>query len=252
MGTRESGFGSRDSGFDVTAGHNRRVYNDSVIPIRDVIPSRTTPLVTIGLIVANLLVFAWTPSTGSPAFEPFIRTWGIIPAVFSLPDVVTAMFVHAGFVHLCSNMVFLWIFGDNVEDRMGHGRFLVFYVLCGLAAALLQVVFERNSAVPIVGASGAIAGVLGAYLVMFPHSRVLTLVFVVFVEVPAVLLLGLWFATQVLSGIGALDVVPPEDLGGVAFWAHAGGFAAGATLVLLFRRPERMRVEWWDRSIARK
>jgi membrane associated rhomboid family serine protease len=156
------------------------------------------------------------------------------------------MFVHAGFGHLFSNMLFLWIFGDNIEDRMGHGRYLLFYATCGVAAALLQLVFEAGSRVPMVGASGAIAGVLGAYLVLFPHSRVLTLVFIVFVEVPAVFLLGLWFATQLLSGLGTLAIVRPEDMGGVAFWAHAGGFAAGAALVLLFRRPERMRVDWWD------
>jgi membrane associated rhomboid family serine protease len=115
----------------------------------------------------------------------------------------------------------------------------------------LQLVAEAGSAVPMVGASGAIAGVLGAYLVMFPQSRVLTLVFVSFIEVPAVLLLGLWFAMQLVSGLGALAVVGPQDMGGVAFWAHAGGFAAGAALVLLFRRPERMRVEWWDQASAR-
>jgi len=159
---------------------------------------------------------------------------------------LTAMFVHAGAWHLLANMLFLWIFGDNVEDRMGHGRYLVFYVLCGLAAALLQVVVEAGSSVPMVGASGSIAGVLGAYLVMFPQSRVLTFVFVTFVEVPASILLGAWFAVQFLSGLGALAFVHPEDMGGVAFWAHVGGFAAGAALVFLFRRPERMRVEWWD------
>jgi membrane associated rhomboid family serine protease len=217
-----------------------------VIPIRDVIPSRTTPFVTISLIVLNVLVFLQMPPGDSAAFELFIRTWGVTPADFHGGAVLTSMFVHAGFGHLFSNMLFLWIFGDNVEDRLGHGRYLAFYLLCGLAAALLQVFFEAGSRIPMVGASGAIAGVLGAYLVMFPHSRVLTLVFVAFIEVPAVLLLGLWFAAQLLSGLGTLAAVRPEDMGGVAFWAHAGGFAAGAALVLLFRRPERMRVDWWD------
>jgi membrane associated rhomboid family serine protease len=217
-----------------------------VIPIRDVIPSRTTPFVTISLIVLNVLVFLQMPPGDSAAFELFIRTWGVTPADFHGGAVLTSMFVHAGFGHLFSNMLFLWIFGDNVEDRLGHGRYLAFYLLCGLAAALLQVFVEAGSRIPMVGASGAIAGVLGAYLVMFPHSRVLTLVFVAFIEVPAVLLLGLWFATQLLSGLGTLAAVRPEDMGGVAFWAHAGGFAAGAALVLLFRRPERMRVDWWD------
>ena len=221
-----------------------------MIPIRDVIPSRTTPYVTIGLIALNVLVFLQMPATDSAAFHQFILTWGLTPAAFKWSSVATAMFVHAGFGHLFSNMLFLWIFGDNVEDRLGHGRYLVFYGLCGLAAAALQLLFEAGSRVPMVGASGAVAGVLGAYLVLFPQSRVLTLVFVVFIEVPAVLLLGLWFATQLLSGLGTLAAVRPEDMGGVAFWAHAGGFAAGAILVLIFRRPERMRVEWWDQADA--
>lgn len=216
-----------------------------MIPIRDVIPSRTTPVVTIALILLNLLVFVLTPATGSAAFEVFIRTWGLTPAAFDITHVLTAMFVHAGFGHLFSNLLFLWIFGDNVEDQLGHGRFVVFYLACGLAAALVQTMFEAGSMIPMVGASGAIAGVLGAYLVMFPQSRVLTLVFITFVEVPAVLLLGLWFTTQLLSGLGTLAMVRPEDMGGVAFWAHAGGFVAGVALVLLMRRPERQRPEWW-------
>ena len=222
-----------------------------MIPIRDVIPSRTTPYVTIALIVLNVLVYIGMPPAGSAAFEAFARTWGVTPADFRLASVPTAMFVHAGAGHLASNMLFLWIFGDNVEDRLGHGRYLAFYLLCGLAAALLQVRVEAGSAMPMVGASGAIAGVLGAYLVLFPQSRVLTLFFVVFVEVPATILLGAWFLVQLLSGLGALAIVGPDDMGRVAFWAHAGGFAAGAALVLLLRRPERMRVEWWDQAGAR-
>jgi membrane associated rhomboid family serine protease len=221
-----------------------------VLPIRDVIPSRTTPFVTLAIIALNLLVFVAMPAAGTPEYEAFLRTWGVTPASFTPQAVITAMFVHAGLGHLLSNLLFLWIFGDNVEDRMGHLRYLLFYALCGLAAALLQVWVEAGSSVPMVGASGAIAGVLGAYLVLFPQSRVLTLVFIVFVEVPASLLLGVWFATQLLSGLGTLSALRPEDLGGVAFWAHAGGFAAGAALVLLFRRPERMRVEWWN-QVAR-
>ena len=226
---------------------NPRVYNDPVIPIRDVIPARTTPFVTMTLIVLNVLVFLRMPTADTPAFELFVRAWGVTAADFNLTAVLTSMFVHAGFGHLLSNMWFLWIFGDNVEDRMGHGRFLLFYLICGFAAAFLQTLFEAASQVPMVGASGAIAGVLGAYLVLFPHSRVLTLVFITFIEVPAVLLLGIWFVSQLFSGLGTLAVVRAEDVGGVAFWAHAGGFVAGTALVLLFRRPERMRVEWWDR-----
>jgi membrane associated rhomboid family serine protease len=176
-------------------------------------------------------------------------TWGLVPATFSWTTVATSMFLHGGWAHFLGNMLYLWIFGDNVEDRFGHGRYLAFYLLCGAAAAMLQVAFSAGSRVPMVGASGAIAGVLGAYFVMFPRSRVLTLVpifiIVQLVEVPAIVLLGLWFVLQLLSGVGSLG--QRADVGGVAFWAHAGGFVVGMIGVFLFRRPERQRVEWWDR-----
>lgn len=223
-----------------------------MIPIRDVIPSRTTPLVTIALLVANVVVFLSSPPADSQAFESFVRTWGVTPASFEWSAVFTSMFMHGGWLHLLSNLLFLWIFGDNVEDRMGHGRYLVFYLLCGTVAALAQVLADPTSPVPMVGASGAIAGVLGAYIVMFPHSRVLTLVplfiVVTFIEIPAGILLGLWFAMQVLSGIGSMMIVQPEDMGGVAFWAHAGGFVSGVILVFLFRRPEREHAAWYQTS----
>jgi membrane associated rhomboid family serine protease len=222
-----------------------------MIPIRDVIPSRTTPVVTIALLLLNVGVFLAAPSSSSPAFETFVRTWGVTPASFEWSTLFTSMFMHGGWMHLGSNMLFLWIFGDNVEDRMGHGRYLAFYVLCGAVAVGAQVLAEPGSSVPMVGASGAIAGVLGAYIVMFPHSRVLTLVplfiFVTFIEVPAGILLGLWFAMQLLSGVGSMLVVQPEDMGGVAFWAHAGGFVAGVLLVFLFQRPERREAAWYQR-----
>lgn len=221
-----------------------------MIPIRDVIPSRTTPVVTIALLVLNIGMFLAAPSASSAAFEAFVRTWGVTPASFEWPTLVTSMFLHGGWMHLLSNMLFLWIFGDNVEDRMGHARYLAFYFLCGAVAVGAQVLAEPGSSVPMVGASGAIAGVLGAYIVMFPHSRVLTLVplfvFVTFIEVPAGILLGLWFAMQLLSGVGSLMVVRPEDMGGVAFWAHAGGFVAGVLLVFLFQRPERREAAWYQ------
>lgn len=223
-----------------------------MIPIRDVIPSRTTPLVTIALLVANVVVFLLSPPANSQAFESFVRTWGVTPASFEWSAVFTSMFMHGGWLHLLSNLLFLWIFGDNVEDRMGHGRYLSFYLLCGTVAALAQVLADPASPVPMVGASGAIAGVLGAYIVMFPHSRVLTLVplfiVVTFIEIPAAILLGLWFAMQLLSGLGSMVVVPPEDMGGVAFWAHAGGFVSGVILVFLFRRPEREEATWYQAS----
>ena len=223
-----------------------RVYNAGVIPIRDVLPSRTTPYCTIGLIVVNLAAFLATPAGRSVEAWLFLRTWGLIPSDPSASTLLTSLFIHAGLLHLCSNLLFLWIFGDNVEDRLGHVRFLAFYLACGLAAAGAQVVSDPSSSVPMVGASGAVAGVLGAYLFLFPGSRVLVLVPITVVEVRAVVLLGAWFALQVLGGLGALAAVRPADLGAVAFWAHVGGFLTGALLARVLRRPERMDVDWWD------
>jgi membrane associated rhomboid family serine protease len=160
------------------------------------------------------------------------------------------MFMHGDWMHFLGNMLFLWIFGDNVEDRVGHARFVLFYVLCGAAAALAQVWISPASRVPMVGASGAIAGVMGAYFVMFPHSRVLTLVpiffFIELIEVPAIFFLGIWFLLQFLSGVTSLGVARAQDVGGVAFWAHVAGFVAGVIWIFVFRRPERQRVEWFD------
>lgn len=219
-----------------------------MIPLRDVIPSRTTPVVTVGIIALNALVFLYEWSLPDPQFEVFIGAFGLIPAAFSGTAVLTSMFLHGGWLHFLGNMLYLWIFGDNVEDRMGHGRFLAFYLLCGGLAAIGQVALSPDSVVPMVGASGAIAGVMGAYLVLFPHSRVLTLIpLIVFweiIELPAVLLLGFWFLMQFFSGVGSLGAA--NDVGGVAFWAHAAGFLAGAVLVFAFKRPERQRVEWWS------
>lgn len=221
-----------------------------MIPLRDVIPSRTTPFVTVALIVANALAFLYQAALPRGQFEAFILNWGLVPADFGVVTLLTSMFLHGGWLHFLGNMLYLWIFGDNVEDRFGHGRYLVFYLLCGAFAALAQSLTAPTSTVPMVGASGAIAGVLGAYLVMFPHSRVLTLVpiffFIQIVEVPATILLGLWFVLQLLSGIGSLSVARGSNIGGVAFWAHAAGFVSGVVLVWLFRRRERERVEWWD------
>lgn len=220
-----------------------------MIPLRDVIPSRTRPVVTVGLIVLNAAVFLYEQSLTDRQLQRFAFAWGLVPAEFTWTSVVTSMFLHGSWGHFLGNMLYLWIFGDNIEDRLGHLRFLVFYLLCGTLAALGQVFVNMGSLVPMIGASGAISGVLGAYLVLFPHSRVLTLVPIFFVlqliEVPAVLLLGLWFLVQLLSGVGSLGA--EADIGGVAFWAHAGGFIAGAALVTVFKRPERQRVEWWDR-----
>jgi membrane associated rhomboid family serine protease len=221
-----------------------------VIPLRDVIPSRTTPVVTVTIILINAVVFLYEASLVEPALQRFVFAYGLVPALFDPIAVLTSMFLHGGWMHFLGNMLYLWIFGDNVEDRLGHARFLVFYLLCGIAAALAQVWMSPFSRIPMVGASGAIAGVMGAYFVLFPHSRVLTLVpiffFIELVEIPAIFFLGIWFVMQFLSGVGSIGVETSQDVGGVAFWAHVAGFAAGLAGVFLFRRPERQRVEWID------
>jgi membrane associated rhomboid family serine protease len=217
-----------------------------MIPLRDVIPSRTTPYVTVTLIALNTLVFVYQLRLGD-AVQGFILAFGLIPAAFSWTAAFTSTFLHGSLLHVAGNMLFLWIFGDNVEDRMGHFRFLVFYALCGLAAALAQAAASPSSTMPMVGASGAIAGVMGAYFVLYPRSRVVTLVpfflFIQIVEVPAIAFLGVWLVVQLLSGVGWMA---DHGSGAIAFWAHAAGFMAGAGGVLLFRRPERLRVEWWN------
>jgi len=218
-----------------------------MIPLRDIIPSRTTPVVTITLITMNVLVFLYELSLGR-AVDAFTLYWGLVPAAFSWVTVLTSMFLHGGIMHVAGNMLYLWIFGDNVEDRMGHGRFLVFYLLCGTAAALAQTITQPDSVVPMVGASGAIAGVMGAYFVLYPKSRIVTLVPLFFffqvIEVPAILFLGIWFLMQFISGLGSIVTVAGST-GGIAFWAHVAGFVAGISGVVVFRRPERQRVEWW-------
>jgi membrane associated rhomboid family serine protease len=220
-----------------------------MIPIRDVIPSRTTPGVTITLIALNVVVFLFQLLLSERAMDAFIFAFGVVPAQLSILSIFTSMFVHGGLAHLAGNMLFLWIFGDNVEDRLGHGRFIVFYLLCGVAAALAQVALNPESLLPMVGASGAIAGVMGAYLVLYPRSRVLMLFpFPVFLfELPAIVFLGVWFFAQFLNGVNQLPIFEQDAIsGGVAFWAHVMGFIAGVFLVVLMRRPERTRVEWWD------
>ena len=205
-------------------------------------------MVTIALIVINVLVFLFELSLGR-AVDAFTLYWGLVPAAFSWVTVLTSMFLHGGILHVAGNMLYLWIFGDNVEDRMGHGRFLVFYLLCGVAAALAQTITAPDSVVPMVGASGAIAGVMGAYFVLYPKSRIVTLIPLFFffhvIEVPAILFLGIWFLMQFISGLGSILTVTGQSGGGVAFWAHVAGFVAGISGVVVFRRPERQRVEWW-------
>ena len=220
-----------------------------MIPLRDVIPSRTSPITTVSLLVLNVCVFLLQIGLDEREMQRFVYAWGLVPAYFSWTAVVTSMFVHGGVLHLAGNMLYLWIFGDNVEDRLGHGRFLLFYLLCGTGAALVQTIVSAGSLVPMVGASGAIAGVMGGYFVLYPRSRVLTLFPfpLMLFELPAIYLLGFWFVMQFVSGLGSLSIAAESELaGGVAFWAHIAGFAVGMFLVLVLRRPERQRVEWWD------
>jgi membrane associated rhomboid family serine protease len=219
-----------------------------LLPLRDVIRSRTTPVVTwllIALSAGTHLVLATDdPLVRTVTFE----TFGLVPAAFSWLSVLTSMFVHGDLLHLGSNMLSLWIFGDNVEDQMGHGRFLLFYLACGTIAALAETWSSPESFLPMVGASGAIAGVMGAYFVMYPHSRVLVLLFLVFyinvIEIPAVFFLAFWFFMQVIGGLGR--AAEAASTGGVAFWAHAGGFVAGVLGGRLLRRQERTTWEWRD------
>jgi membrane associated rhomboid family serine protease len=220
-----------------------------MFPIKDTIHSRSFPAVNWLLIIANVAVFVLVEAPLGPrAFAGFVNAYGLVPAelaagrVESVADLFTSMFLHGGWLHLISNMWALFIFGDNVEDRMGSGRYLVFYLLSGVAAALTQVVVSPDSRLPMVGASGAIAGVLAAYLVLYPRARVITLVFIffliTFVEIPAVIYLGIWFVSQLFGGLLALGETAAA--GGVAVWAHIGGFVFGLVMVRLFAHRPRV------------
>lgn len=224
-----------------------------MIPIRDDNPTTITPVVTVGLIVVNVLVFIYQLSLG-PQGEAFVYVFGAVPGTLfggeSLSPVppmltlVTSMFLHGGVMHIGGNMLYLWIFGNNIEDVMGHGRFILFYLLCGVAAAYAHAITAPGSLVPMIGASGAISGVLGAYLLLFPRARVLTLIpfgIVMHMEyIPAAWLLGFWILLQFLNGTLSLG----GGGGGVAWFAHVGGFLAGMALIHAFvrRRPSRDRV----------
>lgn len=227
-----------------------------MFPLRDLNPSRSTPWVTYAILALNIAVFVHQVQLrlagGDQAYAGFVTTMGLVPDYLMSPSlwgrmpvpapltILTSMFVHGGLLHLAGNMLYLWVFADNVEDAMGPVRFVLFYLMCGFAAAASQVMLMPHSPVPMVGASGAIAGVLGAYLVLYPRAQVLTLIFLIFivrlVYLPAVVLLGLWFIMQVLSAGGTADA-------GVAFFAHIGGFAVGALSVRAFvRRSPPVRV----------
>ncbi len=215
-----------------------------MIPLRDTQPSSSTPIVTIVIISLNILVFLFQVSLGDYERNYFIATFGIVPDRLHYSSILTSMFLHGGWLHLIGNMWFLWIYGDNVEDVLGHGKFALFYLLCGIAAAVVHILMNADSRLPMVGASGAIAGVMGAYLVKFPHSKILTLVpiivFFTTVEIPAVFMLIYWFAIQIFSGVGSVGYSNVEK-GGVAWFAHIGGFLAGMLLVYLMGSRERFR-----------
>jgi membrane associated rhomboid family serine protease len=219
-----------------------------MIPLYDDNPTTRTPYVTVGLITSCVVVFLWQISLGPQGFQIAVHSFGFIPGVLLVDEIrldpeiavvpapltlLTSMFMHGDFLHLAGNMLFLWVFGNNIEDACGHVRFLAFYLLCGLAAALAQALPDPASLIPMIGASGAVSGVLGAYLLLFPHARVYVLLFfgLFFVyQLPAGWLLAFWFLFQLLSG-ALVDV----GAGGVAFWAHVGGFLAGMTLIWVFR-----------------
>jgi membrane associated rhomboid family serine protease len=230
-----------------------------MFPLKDDIPSRTFPFVTVSIVALNVLAFLYQVSLGigSPgaarAAQEFIEEFGLIPCrltgacvdpVAGLPSpyvtILSSMFLHGGLLHVGGNMLYLWIFGDNVEDTLGHFRFIIFYLLSGLAAALAQTAIAPSSMIPMIGASGAVAGVLGAYLILFPHARILTLLiigfFVRLVYIPAVIVLGFWAVVQFFSGFMTLGVATGgAPGGGVAFWAHVGGFVAGIVLLFVLR-----------------
>ena len=228
-----------------------------MIPLRDANPSHHTPLVTILLIAANLGAFLYELSLPPQGLEQLVFQLGVIPSrLTSFPahpeigfgdaylPLLTSMFLHGGWLHLLGNMWFLWIFGDNIEDRLGSVRFLLFYMVCGLGAGLAHALLNPGSTIPTIGASGAVAGVLGGYFILFPTAKVLTLVpffFLILAELPAWLILLYWFVIQFFSGTLALTAARSEA-GGVAWWAHVGGFVLGAILVRLVERRRRIRV----------
>ncbi len=215
------------------------------IPLKDLNPRRTTPVINYLLIAANIVVFLYQATLPVRMEKAFVYTFGMIPArvpqVFAghanfgdafLP-LLSSMFLHADILHLAGNMLFLWIFGDNVEDFLGRAGYLLFYLVCGIGAGLAHTFTNLSSMVPALGASGAISGVMGAYMVLYPRSRVLTLVFIFVVPIPAIIILGWWFLLQFLGGLGSVGA---QTSGGVAWWAHIGGFLLGALLMKGARR----------------
>lgn len=231
-----------------------------MFPLRDTVRSRTAPFVNYLIIAANVLVFVAGSSLGARRYDELVTTLGMVPArlmdgptLGQIGTVFTSIFLHGGWFHLLSNMWALYIFGDNVEDRIGHWRYLLFYLLGGVAAAAAYLLVSGDSTVPVVGASGAISAVMGAYLLLYPRARVLTLIPIVvipwFIEVPAIVFIGFWFISQVFNGLFSLVGTDVGTYGGVAWWAHVGGFVFGFLMVKAFAHGRRYREfradEYW-------
>jgi len=217
-----------------------------MIPLRSTERTFAPALVTAGLIAVNTLIFLYEETLRPSSLNQLLTDWGIVPDRLHLTSLLTSMFLHAGWLHLIGNMLFLWVFGRNIEDLLGGARFLIFYLVCGLIAAVVQVIANPYSRIPTIGASGAIAGVMGAYLIKFPRARIITLIpiffFITTMEIPAAFLLLWWFAIQFFSGFGSLGENDYSG-GGTAFFAHIGGFLAGMLLIRLF--PPRRRWRTW-------
>lgn len=219
-----------------------------MIPLRSSEPHYTPATTTLLLIIANVVVFIYELSLGSGwMLNRFIALHGIVPSQFHASALLTSMFIHGGFLHILGNMWFLWVFGRGIEDILGHGKFLVFYLLCGIAAGIVHILLNAGSNIPTVGASGAIAGVMGAYLIKFPRARIITLVFIIIfvttIDIPAALLLLYWFALQFFNGVGSVGYSQASS-GNTAWFAHVGGFLAGMGLIKLI--PTRYRYSRWQ------
>jgi membrane associated rhomboid family serine protease len=220
-----------------------------MIPLRALLYRNSTPITTLLIIALNVLCFFFELSQPRYLQSAFIQHYGLVPDQLRLTSLITSMFLHGGWLHLIGNMWFFWVFGSHVEDAMGSAKFLVFYLVCGIAAAIVQLFTNLGSPVPTIGASGAIAGVMGAFLMLYPRVRVVTLVFIVIFittfEIPAAFMLLYWFAIQLLSGLGSYSNI--TDAGGVAWFAHVGGFLFGLLLVRLFVTNHRPRYSQWVR-----
>jgi membrane associated rhomboid family serine protease len=232
-----------------------------LIPLKNMDPRRSLPIITLIIIAVNIAVFLYQLSLGPQAADAFVRTWGLVPSKLqfalsgrhyslenALIPIFTCMFLHGGFLHILGNMWFLWIFGSNLEDRVGAPSYLLIYFVCGIVSGITQAAFSWGSHIPSIGASGAISGVLGAYIVLFPSSRILTLVplFIIWftVRVPAVVFIGLWFVMQFFSGVQSLGA-RAASMGGVAWWAHIGGFLFGVLLAQIMR-PRQRPVQYYN------